>query len=61
VGNVAERGPLIIVGAPRQHSEKVYKQKCIRSGFPYTVPKPEITRKQQQSKNFRKTRKTTTY
>jgi len=61
VGNVTERGPLVTVGALRQTPEKKFVNKSV-SGceFLYTMLKPEITRKQ-RSKNFRKTRKTTTY
>jgi len=59
VGNIAERGPLAIVEGPRQYSEKSLEMKVYRD-VDFCVLKPEITGKQ-QSKNFRKTQKTTTY
>jgi len=59
VGNVAERDPLAIVGDPRQHSEKSLGMKVYRD-VDFYILKPETTGKQ-QSRNFRKTQKTTTY
>jgi len=59
VGNVAERGPLAIVGGRRQHSEISLEIKVYRDVDSYIL-KPEITGKQ-QSQNFQKTQKATTY
>ena len=53
--NVAERGPLATVGAPRQHSEKSVEMKVYRDVDRYIL-KLEITG-EQQSKNFEKRKK----
>jgi len=44
VGNVAERGPLATVGAPRQHLEKNLEIKAYPDVDSYTL-KPEFTGK----------------
>jgi len=60
VGNVAERGPLAIVrGPPPTFSKKLRNESSSGCVFLYIL-KPGITGKQ-QSKNFRKTQKTTAH
>ena len=43
-GNVAERGPLATLGAPRQHSQTILEMK-VYLGLDFYIPKPQITRK----------------
>jgi len=57
VGNVAERGSLATVGGPSPTLKKYLKMKVCPDVDLYIL-KPEIAEKQ-QSKNFRKTQKTT--
>jgi len=59
MGNVAERGPMTTIGGPSPAFRKKFGNETVSGcGFLYT--KTEITGKQ-QSKNFRKTQKTTSY